>query len=199
MKETQNVFKVYDKIASWFDKNRGQDLMEKAYLDYIIQSIPKQSHVLDLGCGTGKPILSYLLEHDMQVTAVDASKAILDLAIANFPDTEFILEDMRKLDLDRKYDALIAWHSFFHLSQDDQIKMFPIFEKHLKPEGFLLFTAGPDAGEAWGTLDGEQVYHASLSPEKYQSLLEEHGFQIIQQKMQDPDCGNACIWLAQLQ
>jgi len=52
--ERKNVYKVYDKIASWFSENRYNKLIEKNYLDNLIEHIPAEGYVLDLGGGTGK-------------------------------------------------------------------------------------------------------------------------------------------------
>ncbi|MCC8423942.1 hypothetical protein [Mucilaginibacter sp. UR6-11] len=60
--ERQNVYKVYDKIAAWFAANRYTRLTEKKYLDELISRLPADGTILDLGCGTGKPILKYLLD-----------------------------------------------------------------------------------------------------------------------------------------
>ncbi len=197
MKETKDVYKVYDKIADWFHQNRGQDLMEKAYLDLVLAKIPQDGKILDLGCGTGKPILAYLLSLGRTVVAVDASKEILKIADKNFPDQAFILQDMRKLDLPEKFDAIIAWHSFFHLPAVDQPLMFPIFKQYLNPGGMLVFTSGPAAGEAWSRLNEEDVYHASLSPTDYEQLLKENEFIVLKKALEDPTVGKASVWVCQ--
>jgi len=49
----KNVFKAYNVIADWFSQNRSQDLIEKFYLDKLIDFIGRGASVLDLGCGTG--------------------------------------------------------------------------------------------------------------------------------------------------
>ncbi|OCX51315.1 methyltransferase [Mucilaginibacter sp. PPCGB 2223] len=194
--ERKDVYKVYNKIAGWFYENRYRDLMEQDYLDDLIARIPVGGSVLDLGCGTGKPIMEYLLSKGLQVTGVDASSEMLKIAKANFPDVELILQDMRKLDLNKKFDAIIAWHSFFHLPEDDQPLMFGIFEKHINPNGVLLFTSGPKRGEAWGINGGENLFHASLAPDEYESLLNKHHFKVLKHKEEDPDCGGATVWMA---
>jgi cyclopropane fatty-acyl-phospholipid synthase-like methyltransferase len=193
--ERQDVYKVYDKIARWFFKNRTQRLMEKRYLDELISHLPKNAAVLDLGCGTGEPMLRYLLEKNIQVTGVDASIEMLKLAQANFPSTEFVLQDMRKLNLDEKLDAIIAWHSFFHLPADDQPAMFPLFATHLNKDGVLMFTSGTQYGEAWGMNGGENLFHGSLDTETYRQLLEKNNFQIISHTIDDPECGHATVWM----
>ena len=195
--EKQNVYKVYDKIATWFAQNRYTGLLEKKHLDDLISRIPANGTVLDLGCGTGKPILEYLLSKNLEVTAVDASAPMLDIAKANFPATEFILQDMRLLDLAKRFDAIIAWHSFFHLPASDQPGMFEVFEKHINPNGILLFTSGPAHGEAWGMNGGENLFHASLAPDEYEALLQKHHFNVLKFVVEDPECFNDTIWMAQ--
>ncbi len=193
-----NAFETYNIIASWFSENRYQGLMEKAYLDKLIGITGKGASVLDLGCGTGMPVMGYLLGEGMHVTGVDASYRMLEIAKANLPTSEFIEADMRTLCLNRKFDAIIAWHSFFHLPSEDQPFMFHTFKKHLNNNGVLLFTSGNEQGEVWGENGGENLFHASLDKDHYQSLLEAHHFRVLEYKEDDPECGNATVWMAQL-
>ncbi|MFD2284549.1 methyltransferase domain-containing protein [Pedobacter petrophilus] len=195
--EREHVFKVYDKIANWFSKNRDHVLIEKQYLDDVIKLIPADGEILDLGCGNGKPILEYLNHLGFKVTGVDASEKMLDLARLNFPQVTFLQEDMRNLQLTKKFDAIIAWHSFFHLPAADQSKMFSIFAHHLQENGILLFTSGTEEGEAWGFIGGEHLHHASLDPASYQSILLENNFTILKHHVNDESCGGATVWMAQ--
>ena len=158
--ESKNVYRSYNKIANWYAQNRNTKLLEKDYLDQLINLIPNNGEVLDIGCGTGKPILEYLQSKKLKVTGIDASFKMLDIAKANFPETDFILKDMRLLNLERKFDAIIAWNSFFHLPVNDQPPMISLFEKHLHHKGVLLFTTGTERGEAWGINGGENIFHA---------------------------------------
>ncbi|MGF7079907.1 methyltransferase domain-containing protein [Mucilaginibacter sp. UYCu711] len=193
--EKQNVYKVYDKIANWFAANRNVVLLEKKYLDDLSGRLPEQASVLDLGCGTGVPILKYLVDQNVNVTGVDASSEILAIAKINFPATEFILQDMRQLKLSRKFDAIIAWNSFFHLPAEDQPAMFSLFAQHLKPSGILLFTSGTAHGEAWGINGGENLFHGSLDTAEYEDLLKTHNFEVIKHVIDDEECG-ATVWMA---
>jgi cyclopropane fatty-acyl-phospholipid synthase-like methyltransferase len=123
---------------------------------------------------------------------------MLNLARSRCAKTKFILADMRTINLGEKFDCIIAWHSFFHLSPEDQRKMFKIFESHLKPNGILLFTTGPDAGEVWSNNGGESLYHASLSSVEYMQFLEKFGFEVLLHKIEDPQCKCATVWLTRL-
>lgn len=191
------VYESYDKIVQWYDEHRSRELFEKPYLDKVLTYLKPGATILDLGCGMGEPIAQYFLEQGFQVTGVDASKKQLDLAQARFPTNRFILADMRGLALKEKFDCIIAWDSFFHLPQDDQRAMFATFAAHINDGGILLFTSGPDAGEVWGDNGGENLYHASLSPAEYQDLLRQHQFELVTYKIEDADCGDHTVWMAQ--
>ena len=193
------VAAAYNKIAGWFDSNRTRVLIEGPYLEALAQAVPPGASVLDLGCGTGEPILRYLVERGHTVLGVDASAAMIDIASARFRGTHFVVADMRQLALDETFDAVIAWHSLFHLPHADQRAMFPTFAQLLRPGGVLVFTSGSEAGEAWSENGGETLYHASLDLHEYRSLLETHGFQVLQLAVDDAACGGATVWIARLQ
>jgi hypothetical protein len=105
---------------------------------------------------------------------------------------------MRALPLRQHFNGLLAWNSFFHLTPDDQRRMFPIFRAHAAPKAALMFTSGPRAGAALGTYQGEPLYHASLDPEEYRELLAANDFNVVSYVPEDPSCGRHTIWLAQL-
>ncbi len=196
MKETENVYRIYDKIASWFDENRSRALIEKHYLDFFTSFLKPNAAILDLGCGTGEPIFHFLIEKGYKVIGVDASRAMVAIAQKRFPESCFYICDMRDLTLNETFDAIIAWHSFFHLPPDDQRLMFKKFAQHMKPDGILMYTSGPKYTEVWSDNAGEQLYHASLDAEEYRNLLNENHFEILHHAINDPACAGATVWIA---
>lgn len=198
MKNKNNVYKTYNKIANWYDEHRSRNLFEKPWLDKALALLPLKGEILDLGCGTGQPMIPYFVKNGFEITGVEASKKMLDIAKAYDIKAKLVCADMRTINLDKKFDCIIAWHSFFHLPQSDQRLMFDIFVKHLKRRGVLLFTTGWEDGEIWGDNGGQMLYHASLEPNEYRHLLTTHGFELLEHKVSDPACGDATIWLARL-
>jgi 2-polyprenyl-3-methyl-5-hydroxy-6-metoxy-1,4-benzoquinol methylase len=191
-----DAWKLYDKHAGAIDAARNRTLMERAYLDRVLEGLKPGAKVLDLGCGAGEPIAKVFIDAGHSVTGVDAADAMLDICRLRWPEGDWICADMRALDLGRRFDAIVAWDSFFHLGQDDQRAMFARFKAHAAPGAALLFTAGPEAGEALGDLFGETLYHASLDPAEYRALLAENGFEAVRYVPEDPDCGGHTVWLA---
>lgn len=186
----------YDKIAGWFDTNRGRGLMEREYLDALAARLPACGSVLDLGCGSGEPLAGFFIRKGFSVTGVDGSPAMIALCRERFPAMSWLVGDMRGLALGRRFDAVLAWDSFFHLSMAEQRAMFPVFGAHLNPKGSLLFTSGPSAGDIAGAIQGEQFPYSSLDAAEYRRLLGEQGLSILLHKVEDPACGKHTVWLA---
>ena len=191
-----SIARLYEEHAGDYDRDRGRSLQERAWLDRFADLIPAAGAILDVGCGMGEPIASYLIARGLHVTGVDTSPTLIGMCRGRFPDAEWIVADMRHLLLDRAYDGLIAWDSFFHLSMADQRAMFDVFAAHARPGAALLFTSGPGEGESVGTYCGQPLYHASLSPEEYRALLATHGFDVLMHVANDEHCGNHTVWLA---
>ena len=191
-----DIIRLYRRHAPAWAAARGTALMEGAWLDRFTDLMPQVGCVLDIGCGPGVPIARYLVGKGHQVVGVDSSPEMVAMFQANLPGTEAKVADMRTLSLGRRFDGLIAWDSFFHLTPDDQRGMFPIFAAHAATGAPLMFTSGPALGEAIGTLEGEPLYHASLDPAEYRLLLDQSGFDLVDHRIEDPDCGGHTVWLA---
>ncbi|MBV7379540.1 class I SAM-dependent methyltransferase [Maritimibacter dapengensis] len=191
-----DIIPTYERVARGFARSRDRTLFERPWLDRALNYAPGRK-VLDLGCGPGKPIASYLADRRCDVTGVDAAGSMLVLFRENLPRERAVHADMRGLELGETFDLILAWNSMFHLSADDQRGMFGTFAAHANPRTVLMFTSGPNAGEATGTVDGATVYHASLDPEEYRGLMAESGFNEIAFVPEDPQCQGHSVWLAQ--
>ena len=190
------VIDLCERHAHVYDRDRGRSLRERAWLDRFVDHVRSGGTVLDVGCGTGEPIARYLVSRGFCVVGVDASASMIERWRARFPGLECVVADMREFELGRCFDGVLARESFFHLGMDDQRAMFPRFAAHARPGAALLFTSGPDEGEAIGSYCGEPLYHASLGPAEYRALLARNGFSVRAYVAEDPDCGEHTVWLA---
>ena len=59
---------------------------------------------------------AYLMTQGFDICGVDSSPTMIRSGAENFPEREWIIADMRTLDLGRCFDGIMAWDSFFHLS-----------------------------------------------------------------------------------
>jgi hypothetical protein len=134
--------------------------------------------------------------HGLKITGVDSSPTLISLCRNRFPEQEWIVGDMRSLSLNRSFQGILAWDSFFHLDYDDQRKMFDVFARHAASSAVLMFNTGPQHGEAIGNFRGDPLYHASLSPTEYAGLLAKIGFDIVSHVVEDAQAGGRTVWLA---
>jgi len=188
----------YEKHAAAWDRDRQTSHWnDKVWHDRFISRLREGATVLDLGCGPGRPVVQHLVERGLHVTGVDSSPAMISFCRARLPDQEWIVADMRTLALQRRFDGILAWDSFFHLNHEDQRRMFAIFADHAATAAVLMFNAGPEHGEAVGEYRGDPLYHASLSPSEYQDLIVRSGFRVLQHVANDAQAGGRTVWLCQ--
>lgn len=190
---------IYERNAARFDAERVKTLIERNWLERFCALVPEGGCILDAGCGTGDPIAGYFLDHGYRLTAIDFSAPMLDLGRARHPSGRWLWADMRELALGEKFDGIIAWHSFFHLTPEEQVQTLNKFAAHLRPGGALMVTVGPEAGEVTGHVGDEVVYHASLAPQHYQRVLAAAGMVVLAFAISDEDCDGATVLLAQKQ
>ncbi len=194
-----SVIDLYERHARAYDRDRSKTLQERAWIDRFLKRVPPGGSILDIGCGSGEPIARHLIKLGYEVTGVDSSPSMIKLCRERFPDSEWFLADMRNLKLNKRYDGVLAWDSFFHLCMDDQREMFARFTSLTQRGAPLMFTAGPTEGESVGHLLGEPLYHASLNSIEYERLLTTAGFVVRDHMVEDKQCGNHTVWLATYQ
>ena len=175
----EDILPTYEREATAWARQRGQSLWELPVLEGCVASRGPGLAILDLGCGSGQPIAQWFVRRGDRVTGVDGAAAMMAEARMRVPQMEAIQADMRTLRLGQRFDIILAFNSFFHLSPEDQRAMFPIFAAHAAPATRLCFTAGPAHGPVWGTVGNSSVYHSSLDPSEYRSLVETHGFDVV--------------------
>jgi SAM-dependent methyltransferase len=191
------VSAIYERYALEWDADRNsRGWNDKTWHDRFIGCLAEGATVLDLGCGSGKPVAHHLMQHGLLVTGVDTSPTLIKLCRERFPDQEWIVSDMRDVGLGRRFAGILGWDSFFFLRHEDQRRMFQLFAKHAAPRALLMFNTGPDFGEAIGDYRGEPIYHASLDSAEYETLLLQHGFDVGAHVIEDPSAGGRTVWLA---
>ena len=193
----EDITALYARHSAAWDRARGPEArIEAGWLSRFSALLPPGGRVLDLGCGTGRPLGAWLLARGFRVTGVDASAPAIDLARERLPSGDWRCGDMRGLDLGETFDGVMAWDSLFHLTAADQAALFPVLGAHAGPGAALMFTSGPDAGTAMGEFEGDPLHHASLSPADYTARLSGQGFEVLDFHPEDPDCGGHSVWLA---
>ncbi|AQR60701.1 hypothetical protein BZG35_02820 [Brevundimonas sp. LM2] len=189
-----DIINLYDRRAPDWIEDRGPDLTaaDRVWLDRFTARLTPGDAVLDVGCGSGRPMAAALLDRGLQVTGVDASARLIAYATEALPCGRFVQADMRALDLGRHFAGILAWHSLFHLTPEDQRLALPRLLAHASPRATVLFSSGHRLGHAVGRWRGEPLYHGSLAAEDYAAALTDAGFRVEQGVWAD----DGTVWLA---
>lgn len=102
--------------------------------------------VLDLGCGIGRHSIE-LSKKRMEVTGVDYVKESIQYAtregkICGCDNVSFIEGDCRKIDFNKKYDAILCIYDVVgtFVDKDDNLEILKSIAKHLKEDGYALIS-----------------------------------------------------------
>jgi cyclopropane fatty-acyl-phospholipid synthase-like methyltransferase len=143
---------------------------------------PTRGRLLDLGCGAGDPFASRFVERGWQVTGVDFSRRMLDLAARFVPDMERILADMAEVDFPAdRFDAITAVYSLFHLPRARHPELFRRMQRWLRPGGRVLFTyasahyTGVERFEGTKEFLGATLFYSHMAPAELERALADSG------------------------
>lgn len=88
---------AFDAIGDRYDEAFPHKEGQIAAGGWLTASLPAGARVLDLGCGTGLPTARDLTAAGFQVTCVDLSPGMLELARRNVPQARFLRADVADL------------------------------------------------------------------------------------------------------
>jgi SAM-dependent methyltransferase len=105
---------------------------------FVTARLPAPGRLLDLACGTGRHARAFA-EQGWEVTGIDYSADLLELARAAAPDIRFVEADMRTLDLGERFDAVTCLFDSIGYPQTDEgvVAALAAAGRHLEPGGVL--------------------------------------------------------------
>ena len=145
----------YEKFAEYYDLIYNQlvdyqketDGIEKIFAK-LYEKKPRS--LLDMGCGTGSHAL-LLAKRGYSVTGIDVSEKMIEEAKRKArrenAKAEFHVQDMRKLELNKRFDCAICMFGGFGyvLTYEDLANVFSSLKKHLNKKGFSSTSSGTSA------------------------------------------------------
>ena len=172
----------YDQLAERYAEVRTLSPGNKKYIDMLARLLPKDSCVLDLGCGPGVPITKELVRH-FKVVGIDFSSNQIELARKNVRIAEFHRMDMTKMTFPpNSFDGIFSYLAIIHVPREEKASLFSKIHEILKPGGFLLIAIGCDdwVSEPGDDFMGEPMYWSQFGAEKTKAMIKDTGFEIIQ-------------------
>ena len=102
------------------------------------------SHVLDLGCGTGLELEEYYaLNPSAKVTGIDLSKGMLAELKRKFADKDINLIHGSYFDVplgERVYDAAVSVESLHHFTKEEKVALYSKLHTALKNNSYFILT-----------------------------------------------------------
>jgi SAM-dependent methyltransferase len=182
----------YDAIAAAWDASRVAFYgREREYCDAFLAGLPVPSTVLDLGCGTGRPIAEYLLARGHRVVGVDQSAALLARARAHFPEARWLPGTIEDFPFDGAYAGIVCWDALFHLPRAQHRRVLAGAARALPADGRLMITVGGSAHPAFlDTMFGAEFFYDSHPPATALAILADVGFEpVLHEFMNEPTSG----------
>jgi ubiquinone/menaquinone biosynthesis C-methylase UbiE len=174
----------YDRIGEEYERwsAKATDPARERYLKVLLEGLPKGAQVLDLGCGSGA-LATRRLSERFQITGVELSSRMVELARRNIPSATFVRADMASVEFPpERFDGVCAFYSLTHLPQKELPTLLRRVARWLKPGG--LFVASMGSGEDPGSVEDEWVggvpmYFAGHAVQTNEELVEEAGLRVV--------------------
>jgi SAM-dependent methyltransferase len=166
----------YDGFAAYYDLYWAEGYLrdfERGFEEIVLPLVPPGARVLDLCCGTGR-LAAWLSERGFEVTGVDASAQMLDVARRNAPNADWVQANAQSFSLAAPVQLVVStFDSMNHLATLDELEsVFRSVYRALASGGLFCF----DFNTAEGFELGGDETHAAVDDDHVcisQSVFEE--------------------------
>jgi ubiquinone/menaquinone biosynthesis C-methylase UbiE len=117
--------KEYNQLSNYYDAlhNKKDYEAESNFFIDLIKKYKKSKgkDLLDIACGTGSHL--FYFKNKFNVEGVDLSKDFIKIAKEKNPDIKFSIQDMQKLDTNKRYDIItLLFSSIAYLKNGKEIE-----------------------------------------------------------------------------
>lgn len=178
---TRTAADLYDALGIGYETAYANLFDQHTALAWLQTQLSPASRVLDIGCGTGKPVTTTLTGLGHAVTGLDVSSEMVRLARLAAPSATIEQTDVRFYEAEAgSYDAVCAFFALFHMPRSAIRATIEKVHRWLKPGGVFVLATVPgdweDATHQWMRRD---VLETTMPMADYLSAIKESGFEIV--------------------
>src|SRR5581483_3237485 len=180
----KDTIRWYDEHAEQYAQ-AGATYFDLNHIKSFANLLPAGARVLDAGCGAGRDSdLLHRLE-GLDVTGLDLSVGLLEVARRKFPDIDFVEGDLLDLPFeDRSFDGIWSNTSLLHLETVVDVKhALAEMKRVLRPGGILHIVVKAQTGESKTAvvsdkLSGHARFFQYFTPAELRGLIEDQHFKL---------------------
>ena len=182
--KTDITIAAYDENAGHYaEKFTDYAPYKRKIVEFQNRYIPAGAHILDLGCGPGHNIKTLSeLDGSCRFTGIDLSAGLIDIARRQCPQCEFLIEDLRDVQLAKTFDVVIASFCIVHLDDSETAALLGKIAGCLEPGGhlYLSFMEGHTSGFESTSFSKRPLFFNYYRLETIEALLGDCGFRTLE-------------------
>ena len=173
--------------ATYADRYEAADM--SALHRLLLRHLPAGCRVLEIGCGSGRDA-AFLLSHGYDVTATDASPAMLTLAAQHHPElasrlhrlsfpTAYCPMPTANCPLAPPYNAILSVAMVMHLTDAELRECAAQWRDLVEDEGVLVISASTDRKGLVQLREDTGRLYCERTPEELLAMFKQAGFTCI--------------------
>ncbi len=177
----------YDDTATAYNDHMAKletERKAKAFLSYLQPGVK----ILDIGCGPGRDA-KYFTDLGFQVTGIDISEKMIELAQKTAPGATFCVMDSEEMQFpSASFDAVWASASLLHSPKDRFVQILEQMRSFVKEDGIIYLSMKQGDGEVFeedARYGGVKKFWSYYQEQELLSLLQTCGFQIVEHHVYD--------------
>lgn len=184
--DIQQQAAVFNAIGADYEVMFGNNQDQQDLSQWLADLLEPNSKVLDSGCGTGIPTAQTLAKAGHEVTCLEISAAMLNLARQNVPNGKYVLDSVNHVNFEpASFDAVVSFFALLMLRRSDIEHALQQFHHWLKPAGLLLLSMVEGDFDYIQIVLGDQPVFVTAYPQaQLEALITKSGFQILETRLQ---------------
>ena len=180
---------LFDEVGPAYEAAFAGLPEQAASIQWLLSELSKSqvrpAEILDIGCGTGRPVCSSLAAAGHSVIGIDISAEMIKAAREQVSQATFEQLDVRDFKSPaNRFDAITVYFSMIcGVTQDDIRQSIQRIHSWLKPGGSFVLATVPVAGNniemKWM---GKPVIVSGFSREEFSVWIKQVGFEIVHEQ-----------------